>query len=158
MMTNSKKLKVYLAGGWFNESQDKVLTFLEEILFKRKNLEIYSPRRQAQIEPGTINKKEVRQKVFNSNLKAIEDCDVVIASTEGKDMGTIWECGYAYKLNKPIFYVYFTKNPLGFNLMLSESGKGVILNEKDFKDFAKLLDWEGLDLDCSYFEYDSIIE
>jgi nucleoside 2-deoxyribosyltransferase len=137
-------LKIYLAGGWFSKKQENVLTKIEKVLFSQSNLEVFSPRKETKIKTGSdINSKAIRQEIFNLNLKHIEESDVVIASTEGKDMGTIWECGYAFALKKPIFYVYLTDNPNGFNLMLSESSTGVIMTEYKLTQLSKILNTWG---------------
>jgi nucleoside deoxyribosyltransferase len=116
------KLKVYLAGGWFSPGQYKILIELEELLAEYSNLIVYSPRKQTQFEPGTKPTREICEKVFNNNITAIRECDIIIASTEGKDLGTTFEMGIAYQLNKPIIAIYFHEEP--FNLMLEESAIG----------------------------------
>ena len=48
------------------------------------------------------------------NLKNIDDCDILFGVTDGKDMGTIWECGYANGLNRirnPWIYLKLSKTP-----------------------------------------------
>ena len=67
--------------------------------------------------------------LFRVNVAAIERVDVVIAILDGADAdsGTSWECGYAYKLGKPIIVVLTDlrrsgDDPgAGVNLMLSQS-------------------------------------
>ena len=109
------KLTVYLAGGWFTPEQYKILTMLEDFLFTIPYLAVYSPRRQTQFKSGTKPTREICEEVFNRNIEAIKECDIVIASTEGKDMGTLIEVGAAYALKKPVIAVYFHSEP--FNLM-----------------------------------------
>jgi nucleoside 2-deoxyribosyltransferase len=57
--------------------------------------------------------------VFAENINQIKNCDVLVASTVGKDMGTLFECGAAYILGKPIIYFWESEGPL--NLMLAGS-------------------------------------
>jgi len=116
------KLKVYLAGGWFNPEQKKILDEIEKLLLKYDNLLVYSPRKQTQFKSGTKPTREICEIVFNNNIVAIEDCDIMIASTEGKDMGTVFEIGVAYQLSKPIIAIYFHNE--SFNLMLEEAAIG----------------------------------
>ena len=42
--------------------------------------------------------------IFEKNVKAIQECDVVVAVLDqaDSDSGTSWEVGYAYGLGKPI--------------------------------------------------------
>ena len=54
------------------------------------------------------DKQKIAQDIFKANKKLIEKCDIVIAnlnSFRGKesDSGTVWECGYAFGLNKKVF-------------------------------------------------------
>ena len=51
--------------------------------------------------------------------------------TDGKDMGTIWEAGYAFGINKPIIYFAETLGNGQFNLMLARSGNVVYQNMAD---------------------------
>ena len=55
----------------------------------------------------------------------------VFAVTDGKDMGTIWEAGYAYGIDKPVLYYAETLGNNQFNLMLAESGKDVFLSQDE---------------------------
>ena len=116
------KLKVYLAGGWFNPEQDKILTQLENVLFEVSFLEVYSPRRKTQFKTGTKPSRKDCEDVFNNNVKAIMECDFVVASTEGKDMGTLIEIGAAFVLKKPVIAAYFHSEP--FNLMAEGTAIG----------------------------------
>ena len=51
--------------------------------------------------------------------------------TDGKDMGTIWEAGYAFGINKPIIYFAETLGNGQFNLMLARSGNVVYQDMAD---------------------------
>ena len=84
------KIKVYLAGGWFDKYQIKAISYLEKFLSSFDEFEVF------------ISKKE-QDKVFKENLKQIDEADIVIVSTVGKDITTLFEAGYAK---------YFAKNYL----------------------------------------------
>ena len=144
-MKNIKDVKVYFASPWFNpeqaEREDRVKNKLRELGF-----DVWSPKDNCVCSP--IADKAMRIRVFNDNCWNIEDCDVLFAITDGKDMGTIWEAGYACGYNsrhrstgyEPIKIVYYceTLGPNGqFNLMLAQSGDIVITN---FDDLDKLPD------------------
>jgi len=111
-------MKAYLASGWFTEEQESsrldVLMALSE-----SGMEVYSPKDDALYNPG-----DSANDIFMENCRQIEDADLVVVSTEGKDMGTIFEAGFACAIDVPI--VYYWKNGTGkFNLMLAESGRAV---------------------------------
>ena len=114
--------KIYLASGWFNPVQAQELTNLENIFDSRSDyFELASPRRIFVCPPGAP--KEIQDETFDGNLHHIETADFLLVNTRDKDIGTIWEAGYAYAKNKPI--VYFCAGlPDGakFNLMLARSG------------------------------------
>ena len=144
-MKNINDIKVYLASPWFNpeqaEREDRVKNKLRELGF-----DVWSPKDNCVCSP--ISDEALRIRVFNDNCWTIEDCDALFAITDGKDMGTIWEAGYACGYNsrhkptgyEPIKIVYYceTLGPNGqFNLMLAQSGDIVIMN---FDDLDKLPD------------------
>jgi nucleoside 2-deoxyribosyltransferase len=145
---NSRPLKIYLAGGWFTPAQERTLNYLEEALSRYPNkFVVFSPRKATLILPGTQVTDEVRKKVFSKNLEEIEGCDLIIASTEDKDMGTLFECGYGYAKGKPIIYVNFSIGNKPFNLMLQESGIAVAKDRETFEKVLDILVNRGLDLE-----------
>jgi nucleoside 2-deoxyribosyltransferase len=116
---DKKKMKAYIASGWFTEEQD--LARLQIIHSCRSvYLDFYSPKDDFLYIPGKTNPQEV----FEENIKQIISSDFVIASTVGKDMGTIFECGFTYSLDIPLIY-YWPGGKGPFNLMLSQTAKQV---------------------------------
>lgn len=137
--------RVYLASPWFTtdqaEREERIKAKLRSLGFN-----VWSPKEEAVCD--AISTHETRQSIFNGNVEAIEGCDVVFAITDGKDMGTIWEAGFAYGYNKyratcagvePIIIVYYCETLGGgkFNLMLAQSGDIIIT---EFEDLDKLPD------------------
>ena len=110
--------KIYLAAGWFSPEQADIVEQLEKALVTLK-FHVYSPRLHSMFNPAKNTGKEI----VAENVKAIKECDFIVASTEGKDMGTLWECGYASALGIPVVYYYPHKNK--FNLMLADSAHAV---------------------------------
>lgn len=141
-MKYNKNMKVYFASPWFNpeqaEREDRVKKKLRELGFN-----VWSPKDNCVCSP--IADEEMRKKVFSDNVHNIKTCDILFAITDGKDMGTIWEAGFACGYNRfcvsyPIVIVYYceTLGPNGqFNLMLAQSGDIVITK---FEDLDKLPD------------------
>lgn len=143
-MNDIKNMKVYFASPWFNheqaEREDRVKKKLRDIGF-----DVWSPKDNCVCSP--IADEEMRKKVFYDNCYNIETCDILFAITDGKDMGTIWETGFACGINymltehdRRIVIVYYceTLGPNGqFNLMLAQSGDIVITK---FDDLDKLPD------------------
>ena len=127
--------KIYLASGWFNPVQAEELTNLETIFDSRSDyFELASPRRIFVCPPNAP--KEVQDETFSGNLHHIETSDFLLVNTRDKDIGTIWEAGYAYAFKKPI--VYFCAGlPEGakFNLMLARSGIKVCTSFEQLEDY-----------------------
>ena len=86
--------KIYLASGWFNPTQAEELTRLEEICDSRKWIDLASPRRIFVCPPNAP--KETQDATFDGNLHHIKTADFLIVNTRDKDIGTIWEAGYAF--------------------------------------------------------------
>ena len=127
--------KIYLASGWVNPTQAEELSILENIFDARaEHFDLASPRRIFVCPPGAP--KEVQDETFSGNLHHIETADFLLVNTRDKDIGTIWEAGYAYSFNKPI--VYFCAGlPKGakFNLMLARSGIKVCTSFEQLEDY-----------------------
>ena len=128
------KKKIYLASGWFNPTQAEELTCLEEICDNREWIELASPRRIFVCPPDAP--KEDQDATFEGNLHHIKTADFLIVNTRDKDIGTIWEAGYAYANDVPI--VYFCGGlPVGakFNLMLARSGVKVCTSYMELENY-----------------------
>ena len=128
-------MKVYLASGWFNPEQAEELTMLENVFDNRaEHFELASPRRIFVCPPNAP--KSVQDETFEGNLFHIKTADFLLVNTRDKDIGTIWEAGFAYAFNKPI--VYFCAGlPLGakFNLMLARSGIKVCTSFEELEEY-----------------------
>lgn len=140
--------KVYFASPWFNatqaEREDRVKNKLRELGF-----DVWSPKDNNSLSP--ITDSAIREKIFAANIKGMEDCEMIFAITDEKDMGTIWECGFIYgmrneqrkiqsdncKKGPTIVYYCETLGSGMFNLMLAQSGDIVITK---FEDLDKLPD------------------
>lgn len=145
--------KVYFASPWFTPEQEEREERLKAKL-RELGFDVWSPKEEAVV--GTFSDIETRKKIFKSNILNIGNADIIFAITDGKDMGTIWEAGYAYGLNQhftsrgyaPIKIVYYCET-LGdgkFNLMLAQSGDIVITKFEDVDKLPELLkSGEGLD-------------
>ena len=143
--------RVYLAAGWFNPTQAEELTRLESICDSRSWIDLASPRRIFVCPPDAP--KDVQNATFQGNLDHIETADFLIVNTRDKDIGTIWEAGYAYAKSVPI--VYFCQGlPAGakFNLMLARSGVKVCTSFEMLEDYLDRCNIEGTLLSEPYAE------
>ena len=134
-------MKFYIAGPFFNDNQIKIIEQIKSIL---KNLEekFYSPKDDGLYTPGG---KITPLECFESNINEIKSSDAIIAITDGLDAGTMFECGAAYILGKPICYLWIDHKNKKFNLMLSESSSAICYNFFDLVeaivDFRETKKW-----------------
>lgn len=151
---NKMNKKIYLASGWFSPVQALELSRLEEICDSKDWIDLASPRRIFVCPPSAP--KSVQDETFEGNLYHIETADFLIVNTRDKDIGTIWEAGYAFAKNVPI--IYFCQGlPEGakFNLMLARSGVKVCTSYDQLEDYLDRCHSEG-ELLCE--PYDQEIE
>ena len=139
--------KIYFASPWFTPEQEEREERLKAKL-RSLGFNVHSPKEEAVC--GAISDHETRETIFMGNIRAINECDIVFAVTDGKDMGTIWEAGYAYGYNerqkvagyepKKIVYYCETLGDGLFNLMLAQSGDIIITKFEDIDKLPELLD------------------
>ena len=134
--------KIYFASPWFTPEQEEREERLKAKL-RSLGFDVHSPKEEAVC--GEFSDPATRQSIFQGNVDAIRNCDIVFAVTDGKDMGTIWEAGYAYGINNlrtiPMKIVYYCET-LGngqFNLMLAQSGDIVITKFEDLDKLPEML-------------------
>jgi nucleoside 2-deoxyribosyltransferase len=109
---------VYIAAPFFNEV---LLRRLENVklLLEKLNINYFSPKDASMFMPGITTPEEI----FNVNVKALKQTNVLVCITDDKDTGTIFEAGYCSALSIPIIYLWTTaKSGQKFNIMLAASG------------------------------------
>ena len=127
----NKKYDFYIAAPFFNNDQITRVELVKSLL-ENKGLTYFSPKDDSAVE--NINDPENRKRVFALNHESISASKGVIAITDGKDPGTIWEAGFAYANNIPVIYIAFTLGKDGqFNLMLAESGVAACRTVEELK-------------------------
>jgi nucleoside 2-deoxyribosyltransferase len=137
----------YIASPFFNPEQLERVEWIKSVL-EQQDIKYFSPKDECICPPDATIAQ--RQKVFSDNVEHILSTDFTFCITDGKDIGTIWEAGYAYAAKKPIFYFAETLNGAQFNLMLAMSGARV------FTDRAAV---EAADLtDLNTVPYEGLIE
>lgn len=98
-------MKVYIAGPFFTEQERDALRHMI-CLYREANPEdeLFIPMEHS-IANGEDMPNEVwAKKVFDMDVQAIRDCDVVLVMYTGhySDTGTAWELGFAHGLRIPI--------------------------------------------------------
>jgi len=122
--------KVYLASGWFNLAQKEMMDEIYHVLETLEGLQeitLFAPFYDG-IVLDPKNDPDWKSKmagVWNLDINELSSSDLVVASTQDHDVGTIFECGYASAKRIPI--LCYNSNPeLGLNLMLSQEARGFI--------------------------------
>ena len=123
----------YLASPFFKDSQIQREEAVKNAL-RNEGYTVYSPRENGILTPDATD--EVRTKIFKENCEAIQKSHRILAITDEKDIGTIWEAGYAYGIGKEVVYYAETLGDNPFNVMLGKSGIGIFTKYKDLVEAA----------------------
>lgn len=114
-----EKPSFYIAAPFFNPTQNLILDHVKDS-FDKVKIEYFSPKDECLYEPG----KTTPQEVLDMNVEAIDKASHMLVVTNGKDVGTMFEAGYAYATGKSIIYLWVGgDSSQKFNLMLGASGR-----------------------------------
>ena len=145
-----KNYDCYIASGWFNPEQAKDLENIK-IVLDELNIKYFSPKDEVLVNP--TEGPEAQERAFKANTVNITNGKFIIVNTRDKDLGTIFEAGYAYASGVPI--IYYCEGLRGmFNLMLSRSGRAVATNIEELKEHVIGI----MSNNDYYIEYDGTIE
>ena len=104
-------MKAYIAAPFGEEnSQKRSNAMLATDIMRKKGFTVYSPWKYKIPHAWDYPNHEWGQMVFMNDLKAIDDADVVIALSYGREStaGTNWEAGYAFGTGKTVIVVEMT--------------------------------------------------
>lgn len=122
MLFSKDEYDFYIAGPFFNEKQIDVIKGIENAI-ENAGMTYFSPRLTGVVDSESSD--ATMEEIFAHDLEAIDRARCIIAVTDGKDMGTLFECGYAFATCVPIIYVALELNGK-FNLMLAKSARQVL--------------------------------
>ena len=96
-------MKIYLASPLFTEFERNNISALAYHL-RKEGHEVYVPMEHTIENAWDLKNHVWAQKVFEEDVKAIRECDMVYCIYYGlySDSGTAWECGFAYGIGKPV--------------------------------------------------------
>jgi nucleoside 2-deoxyribosyltransferase len=124
---------VYIASGWFSPEWLQEVEDIKKVL-EDLSLDYFSPKDYAIAEADAST--DTQKAIFDGNVNHLDLCDWMICNTRNKDMGSIWEAGYFYSLDKPIVYFCAGLPPNAkFNLMLAASGVTVCTSIDDLRSY-----------------------
>ena len=128
--------KIYLAAPLFSEAEQDYNRKLETAL-KDIGFDVFVPQEDSN-DTEAAREEMDSNKIFQLNLDAIDNCDIVVAVLDGGsdiDSGTAWEIGYAYAKKRTIIGLktdFRTLGPEGLvNLMIGESACELKTNVAD---------------------------
>ncbi|MEM1688999.1 MAG: nucleoside 2-deoxyribosyltransferase [Candidatus Hadarchaeales archaeon] len=93
-------MKIFIAGPLFSQAEREFNAKLDELL-RKNGFETILPQRDI----GEVWKTDINyRKIYEMDLRAIEEADVVVAVLDGPDVdsGTAFEIGYATAKGKPV--------------------------------------------------------
>ena len=112
--------RVYIAAPFFNDRQLETIEQIK-LMLNLHAVKYFSPKDESNFKQGDCPKE-----ILDINCSGIIHSSLVIAVTDDKDVGTMWEAGFAYAYNVPIIYLWLDYKPgMKFNIMLAASGIGV---------------------------------
>jgi len=137
-------MKIYFASPFFTPEQIEREERLKSKL-RSFGYDVFSPKEAYVCKPNEPIEK--RKEVFKGNIDNIIDADAIFVVTDDKDMGTIWEAGFANGLNaardNKILVIYYTETLApgkSFNLMLAQSGDIIITKYEDMEKLPTLIE------------------
>lgn len=126
----SDKLKIYIAGPLFSDSEIRDRKETAEVL-RKMGYDCYNP-----IEQNSDIGYHLEE-LYRRDIEAMTECDFSVLHVDGEDPGTIAELGWLTAMNKPVFSVYSNwKYQEPTNLFV----RGLTLQKPNrlFKSFAEL--------------------
>lgn len=119
-------MTIYIGAPFFTPKQLKLVQDIENVL-KRNRILYYSPRSEGVLINLTEKERaKEKQRIYKTNIDNIDDCSMMIAVIDDRDIGTIWEMGYATSAGKPI--ISLSNQDYGLNVMLAESVQAHVKN------------------------------
>ena len=102
-------MKIYLAGPCDTENRYNMVQ-IAKVFREYGQYEVYCPWELKIENAWDISQEDWARKVFEADIKAIQECDTFVMITPGREStaGTNWENGYAYALNKHIVVIQIT--------------------------------------------------
>lgn len=102
-------MKIYLAGPCNTENRYNMVQ-ISKVFREYGSYEVYCPWELKIENAWDMPQEEWARKVFEADIKAIQECNVFVMITSGREStaGTNWENGYAYALNKHIVAIQIT--------------------------------------------------
>lgn len=140
-------MKTYIAASFAYEDKNKTnlrKQQIEKVVSKIKlNTTFYIPHQLKIPNAWDISLEEWSRKVFEHDIEALNESNLVIFISYGKEnnAGSVWECGYAYAKNIPVVVIKMTEDVE--SLMISNTARAIIReSEIEGYDFTTLPEYK----------------
>ena len=145
-------MQAYLASGWFNENQMRIMNKIRDIILEFPEINLFSPYYDGIVLTKDNDSPEMRRKVFDLDIGTIAFCDLLVAAIDDFEPGTMVELGAAallcwlidnkYKLsykseflyNVPQIIAYTNVSGRGLNVMLQQATWGFANGEEQLRE------------------------
>lgn len=126
----NNKYEVYVAGPFFNPHQTDTMERIEAVLEKH-GFKMFRPRFDS-VDLSKDSSEEARKQAFEDDVNAIIESDFILANTMDKDLGTLFEVGYAYAKEVPsVGFLEGLPKGAPFNIMLAGSMEAVYTSTEE---------------------------
>lgn len=104
-------MKIYLAGPCSAENRTLLVNIAKEL--RGYDFTVYAPYELQIPNAWDLTQEEWAEKVFNADVEAIDNADIVVVISLGREStaGTNWEQGYAYAKGKRVLVYQITEQP-----------------------------------------------
>ena len=136
-------MKIYLASPFFNINEILMYECAIENL-RAKGYDVYVPREHAIEDAWQMSNKTWAGYVFDEDVRAINECDVVLVMNHGmySDSGTAWEAGYAMAAGKKVIQILCGEPNTTYSLMMISSADKVV-------EYSNVENWEEFSAEVS---------
>ena len=136
-------MKIYLASPFFNINEILMYEGAIESL-RAKGYDVYVPREHTIEGAWHMPNKAWAGYVFNEDVRAINECDVVLVMNHGmySDSGTAWEAGYAMAAGKRVVQILCGEPNTTYSMMMISSADKVV-------EYYNVENWEEVSAETS---------
>jgi nucleoside 2-deoxyribosyltransferase len=131
---------IYLAGPFFNQSEVRFTEYIAGEIKSRfaGRMTIFVPHQDSGVILTPQSPQELRRKVFQMDIDAMNVADIYVLLLDNEDSGTCFEMGYGYLRGIPMIALWSDVRKVP-NLMLQQSATLVSNVEDLFAELNKLL-------------------
>ena len=133
-------MKIYLAGPCDTENRTTMVQ-IAKAFREYGQYEVYCPWELKIENAWDMSQEEWARKVFEADIKAIQECDYMFSISLGRisSTGTAWEQGYAMGIKKPVAVIQINEeNPTS---LMTYCGCNLFTSVKNMQEFWPELQW-----------------